>query len=541
MRPLLAALLLTTALPALADTLPASSTITAVTVYPEGAKITRQVSVTLPSPGSHELLVTDLPANTQAGLMQITAPEGLQHGAFSLRADRLPPRDDALTPDQQAAQAEIDRLEAEERSAFAAVEAIQARIDAANARATFLSSFSGGLPDTATPESLAAMAATIGTETLTARQEAATARADLWPAQDALTKTQEALAKARDALAALPAKDTDYTALSLAIEADAAGEATLTLTHYIDAAGWRPFYEVNLTRKVAEALTIDRSVLVTQYTGEDWTGIDLTLSSSRPSEQAWPSSLWPELRSIAKDEPAPMEPAAAAADMAYEEEVVVTEARPAPITAGAVMEGDTVVYIYPRAVDVASGVEDLRLPLDELSFTPVIEARAVARWDQTAFVMASFVNTDEPLLPGEALLFREGVLVGATQLGSIAPGAETELAFGALDTIRITRAMPQRAGGETGIFTTENQQSEQVVITVENLGSEAWPVRLMDQVPYSEQDDLVIETTLSPEPSETDVDGQRGILAWDFTLQGGEEKSIELGYTMTWPEGMVLR
>jgi uncharacterized protein (TIGR02231 family) len=538
MRPLLALLLATTALPALADTLPASSTITAVTVFPQGAKVTRQITVTVPTAGAHELLVTDLPADTQAGLMQITAPEGLQHGAFSLRADRLPPRDEALTPDQEAAKAEVERLEAEERIAFAAVEAIQARIDAANARATFLSSFSGGLPDTATPESLAAMAATIGTETLAARTEAATARADLWPAQDALTKTQEALAKARDTLAALPAKDTAYTALSLAIEAEAAGEATLTVTHYIDAAGWRPFYEVNLTRKDTEALTLARSVLVTQYTGEDWTGIDLTLSSSRPSEQSWPSALWPELRSIGPDEP-----------LAYEADdarmgagaAPAMEAAPAPITATAAMEGDTVVYLYPRAVDVASGVEDLRLPLDQLSFAPVVEARAIARWDTSAFVMASFINADEPLLPGDALLFREGVLVGSVALSPIAPGAETELAFGALDTIRITREMPQRAGGETGIFTTENQQSEQVVIKVENLGAEAWPVRLMDQVPYSEQDDLQVETTLSPEPTETDVDGQRGILAWDFTLQGGEQKSFELGYTLTWPEGMVLR
>lgn len=290
-------------------------------------------------------------------------------------------------------------------------------------------------------------------------------------------------------------------------------------------------------------MTLDRSVLVTQYTGEDWAGVDLTLSSSRPSEQAKPSTLLPELRSVAKEEPpAPADMAdarmAAGAEPVMEYEML--EAAPS-ITAAAEMEGDTVVYVYPRKVDVASGVEDLRLPLDQLDFAPVIEARAVSRWDQTAFVTARFVNGDEPILPGDALLFREGVLVGAVTLGAIAPGAEAELAFGALDTIRITREMPQRAGGETGILTTSNRQTEEVVIKVENLGSESWPVRLMDQVPYSEQDDLEIETTAKPAPTETDVDGRRGILAWDFTLQAGEQKSVTLGYSMTWPEGMVLR
>jgi uncharacterized protein (TIGR02231 family) len=540
MRPLLALLLATTALPALADTIPATSTITAVTVYPQGAKITRQVTFTAPTAGAHELLVTDLPAATEAGLMQISASEGIDFGAFSLRDDRLPPREDPLTPAQEAAKAEVERLAAAERDAFATVEAVQARIDAANARAAFLASFTGAVPESATPESLAAMAATIGAETLAAREDAALARKDLWPAQKALADVQEDLAMARDALAALPAKDTDYTALSVAIEAGAAGEATLTVTHYIADAGWRPFYEVNLTR-ADSALTLDRSVLVTQYSGEDWAGVDLTLSTSRPSDQSAPSQLWPELRSVGPEEPP------VAYDTAMESESRLGAAAepvvaPAPtLTASAGMEGDTVVYTYPRKVDVATGVADLRLPLDVLTLPATVEARAVPRWDSSAFVMASFINAEEPILPGEALIFREGVLVGSASLGLIAAGQETELAFGALDTIRITRDMPVRSGGETGILTTTNELSEEVVITIENLGSESWPVRVLDQVPYSEQTDLEIEMTASPAPSETDVDAQRGILAWDMVLAGGEQKTITLGYAMAWPEGMVLR
>ncbi|MEZ5799009.1 MAG: DUF4139 domain-containing protein [Paracoccaceae bacterium] len=339
----------------------------------------------------------------------------------------------------------------------------------------------------------------------------------------------------------MPARDADYTALSIAIDSAQAGETTLTVTHYISDAGWRPFYELDLTRRPDPALRLDRSVLVTQYSGEDWAGVDLTLSTSRPSDQAAPSPLWPELRSIAPEEPP------VAYDTAMTEERMaagaapVMEAAPAPITAAAAIEGDTVVYIYPRKVDVASGVEDLRLPLDRLDLTPTVEARAVPRWDDSAFVMARFVNADEPILPGQALIFREGVLVGGADLPLIAPGEETELAFGALDSLRIRRDMPVRTGGETGILTTSNEQSEQVVITVENLGDESWPLRVLDQVPYSEQTDLEVEVTASPEPSERDVEARRGILAWDMTLAAGEKQTITLGYTLTWPEGMVLR
>ena len=543
MRALLALLLATTAIPAMADTLLATSRITAVTVYPEGARVTREVTFAAPSSGVHELLVTDLPAETSPAYLQLVAGNGLQLGAFNLRADRLPPREDPLTPDQTAAKTEVERLEAAESTAYLAIEAVQAEVDAADAQARFLSSFTGALPQGATPEMIKSMAAMIGAESLAARQAALAARARLWPTQKALAATQETLAKARAAYAALPSADMKFTALSVAVTAAAPGDQNVTITQYISGASWRPFYDLKLTREGDDALAVDRSVLVTQYTGEDWTDVALTLSSSAPADQAAPSMLWPDLRQITPEVDMTFKAAADDGATYYEEDTeVVAEAAPAPITAGAALEGDTVVYVYPTPVTIASDVEDLRLALDSLTFAPVVKAVAVPSHDRTAFVMASFTNaSEEPLLPGEALLFREGVLVGTTWLDVLAPGVETDIAFGAIETLRLKREMPKRAEGETGVFTTLNEMTESVVITVENTGTEAWPVRLLDQTPYSEQDTLEIEVTATPSPDETDVDGQRGILAWEFDLQAGAKQTITLDHSLSWPEGMELR
>ena len=542
MRVLIAALLASTALPACADTIAATSRITAVTVYPDGAKLTREVSFTAPAAGSHELLVTDMPYGSDPGLIRLAPSEGLQLGAFNLRADRLPPREDPLTKDQQAAKTAIEAAEVTADQAQLALEAVTAGVEAAEAQVRFLSSFSGALPDGATPDTIRSMAAMIGTETLAARQAALAAKAELPPARKAVTEAQEALAKAQAAYDALPSADMDYTALSVAVTAAAAGKQTVTVTQYVGNASWQPVYDLNLTREGGDKLVLDRSVLVTQYTGEDWDGVALTLSSSRPAEQAAPSQLWPELRSIGPevDEEDLMRKSLGVADMAMLP-APVAEAAPV-VAAGMAYEGDTVVYHYPEAVTVATGAENLRLALDSLEFAPVVEAVAVPRLDSTAFVVARFTNaSEEPLLPGQAILFREGVLVGSTWLDVIAPGVETDLGFGALETLRVKREMPKRAGGETGVFTSSNQQSESAVITVENTGAESWPVRILDQVPYSEQDDLEIEVSASPDPTETDVDGQRGILAWEFDLPAGGKQTITLEQTLTWPDGMVLR
>ena len=79
------------------------------------------------------------------------------------------------------------------------------------------------------------------------------------------------------------------------------------------------------------------------------------------------------------------------------------------------------------------------------------------------------------------------------------------------------------------------------MLVVENLGDEVWPVRMLDQVPYSEQDDLEISFTATQMPDETDPEGQRGLLGWRFDLEPGATTEIGLEVDMRWPAGLELR
>ena len=535
------------AVPAMADTIRATSKITAVTVYPQGARITREVAFDLPSAGQHELLVTDLPQETSSGLMRIAGDGSADFGAFALRQDRLPPRPEPLSSEQRTAKTALEAAQEVTRQAFAALETAQAQLHGSNAQIAFLAGLSGNLPENASVDTLRAISQMVGSETEAALAGSAQVRATLAPLEKAYADAQEAEGFARAAFDALPALDSEYTALAVSVEGAAAGPARLTVTHFVDSAGWQPFYELNLTRTSGAALSLERSVLVSQYTGEDWAGVDLTLSTSRPSEQFEASRLYPDMRRIedatrAKAaEPLPElelmalrggggASPAAMADMA------------APVAASATIEGDTVVYIYPRKVEVATGVEDLRLTLDQLDFTPEIRAVAVPRRDRSVFIEAEFTNTgNEVLLPGRALMFREGVLIGNGQLSLIPVGGEAKLGFGVIDTLRIKRDMPTRSSGQTGVFSTSNEQTEAAILTVENVGTEAWPVRLVDQVPYSEQKDLQITYKATPAATETDPEGQRGLLAWEFDLPAGAKQDITLTYMMNWPDGMILQ
>jgi uncharacterized protein (TIGR02231 family) len=289
---------------------------------------------------------------------------------------------------------------------------------------------------------------------------------------------------------------------------------------------------------------LERGGVVQQWTGEAWSGVALTLSNARPAERRAPGELWPDLRRIVPPM-APM-PAAPRAKVAAESDAAAgyapPVAEPSVIVADTGHDGPTVIYRYPRPVDLASDVEGVRLALDELALLPEISARAVPRLDDTAFLIARARNdTGQVLLPGTAALFLDGAWIGDADLPLTPEAGEVELAFGAIDGLRLSRRVPERETGDRGVLSRSNRHDETAVIEVRNLTPEPWQVRVLDSVPYSEQEDLRIDWRAEPAPDETDVDGARGILAWDLRLPAGGTGTIRIGHSIAWPEGMVLQ
>ena len=521
---------------ALADTIMATSRVTAVTIYPQGAQVTREAVFTAPA-GGHEVVIVDLPGETEPGLLRV-ASDDVDLGAFALRSDRLPPRGDATSPDMVAAEDAVKAAKAALLQTEARVSEINAEVEAQEAQIAFLTGVK--LNDgAATAEGISTVSQMIGTRVLAARLAALAARTGLPAAEEAVTMAAQDLSDAEAALAALSQRAEDYAALAVSVTAKG-GEGHLVVTHFVYDANWSPVYDMALDRKAGK-LIVDRGVLVRQASGEDWAGIALTLSTARPSEQSEPSQLFPWLRRV--EDPLPdadtLRMSGGVAEAMMEPEPVVVAAVESATMS---YQGDTVIYDYPTAVNVASGVEDLRLALDKLSFATSVVAQAVPRQDATAFVVASLTNDSaEILLPGTAYLYRDGALTGMTELQVLSPGGKADLGFGAIDGIRLTRDMPQRTEGDRGIIATSTQIEETAVLEVENLTGEAWPVRVLDLVPYSEQEELEISYSADPAITEADVDGKRGVLAWDFDLAVGEKKAITLTSVISWPEGKVLQ
>ncbi|AOZ70469.1 hypothetical protein LPB142_14945 [Rhodobacter xanthinilyticus] len=503
----------------------------AVTLYPWGAEVTRALEVSAAEPV--EYLVTGLPAGSDMASLRVSG-EGLEIGAVSLIHDRLPEGTGAVVPEAvAAARARVATAEEALAAGEDGVAAIRAEAEAARARAAFLSGAeTGGL----SPKALGDLAAAVSAGVLEANRAAIAAEAEARRASVALEPAREELAAAQKALAAIDHPGEAGDALLVTVK----GAGALKIRSYTDAAGWAPAYDARIDR-ASGALTLDRYVSVHQESGEDWSGVALTLSTAAPSERAAPSELWPEALRYGPPEPV----AALRAEKTFAADAEpMMEAAPAPVIVGdgVAQQGVALSYAFDGPVDLRDGVEGLRLKLGAVALNADLFAEAVPYYDATAYRVAEAENTSgEVLLAGPAMLWVDGEIVGATDLPQVVAGDRLRLGFGAIEGLRLTRVTEDSAEGGRGLISKTNERSERVRIEVKNLTAESWPVRLIDRVPYAEQEDLKISYAATPAPAEEGYEDKRGLLVWRFDVAPGATQTVSLETTINWPEGQILR
>jgi len=237
-----------------------------------------------------------------------------------------------------------------------------------------------------------------------------------------VTERQEALDAAEAALERLRPFGKRIAGIEVTATADVETEAALRINYLSDGVAWEPSYALRLDSE-SGALDIERSIILSVDSPARWQGVDVTFSTANPSRQRVPQEVFSRPARI-------MEEMERLGSQAVSLDSVRSEAAPMPVIveeaagfAGMVVEGLAVSYVYGTPVSVGASGE-ATLPFDALRLDMETEARAAPRFDQTAFLMAMGENdTGEAILPGEALFYRDGALVGESYLDLIPAGA----------------------------------------------------------------------------------------------------------------------
>jgi len=523
--------------PVASDTIVTFSQPDSAVVYLEGAEVVRNLTVDLPA-GRHVVILPDMPADVEYQIPRVSVANAVL-GAVSVRTDAQPLLTDAETPAVVAAREQLEASEAALEDHMDAEARVRAKADAAEVQIAFLKALANNEALSSDPQNLRQVTALVGEQTERARHVILDANKMIRDMAFARKEFEEDVEKAQAALASLQTGDETSVQIAITLSTDEAVQAELSVTYFVFAE-WRPLYDVALETGEQPQVSIRRGAAISQSSGEDWTDVSLALSTLSLGFELSPSEVYPIKRWFA--DPRPPVALQRSNDLTLEEPIVE-----APVVveevATPVYDGPGVLYVVPERATIANSVEETLITLDTLAFPVELFARAVPLRDETAYLMARFENaSNEPFLSAEETLFSiDGRLIGADRLPEIPAGAESVLAFGRIQELQLERQVLDKSEGDSGFINRSNVQDEEVRISVKNLGSETYNLELIDRVPYSEQEDLVISYTASPEPDEMNVDFERGILKWRLEMKPESDVTISLSQTLTWPEGKVLR
>jgi uncharacterized protein (TIGR02231 family) len=538
----LVALAALAAMPAQAANLEASSSVDTVTVYPDGASVTRIIAVDL-SAGDNTVVVNDFPLGLDRASLRV---EGETDAKLSIGAiDAKMPRQESPA-DLHDIDKRILALKDERQN-------LQGAIDAANARRKFAEHFAEAAPVGIGDKGEARPISEWREAFAAVSEEVAAAGTAVRDAEHKQRDLDREIAKLSSDRAIKPPSKLE---VRLDLAAAGATTAKLRVTYNVRNARWTPLYDARLdtgARDRKPALELVRRAEITQTTGEDWSNVALSVSTVRTAQ----GGNAPELNSLIVQYPPLPAPVASAPLPSALPMQSLREADRGMAVLGAPMRkaeeqeavadtgGYQVMFRIQGRVSLGASEGAKSLRISTAAITPDIVVRSVPVLDPAAYLEASFHQAeDAPLLPGQIAIYRDGAFVGREQMKPASKDEIVRLGFGADDKVKVERTVVKRNEGSAGLLVATSKTDERAFKTSVRNGHD-FPIKIAidDQLPVSETEDIQVDLLpASTPPTTTNLRDRLGVLQWAFEAKPGESRDIALAWRVRWPKdkGVVM-
>jgi uncharacterized protein (TIGR02231 family) len=537
-------------------TTPLETAITAVTVYPDRARVTRTGRLHV-EPGQYQLEIPELPLTL--------SPESVRasgQGTARARLGGVDVRRAFYTETPSASAAELERrikaLEDQENALADEESVLQSSLGFLNGLTQQGESYGRGLAYGKFGVEEGAGLLAFLTERATAAHDRLRAIAsEKRELTDQKTKLQRELDQIHSA------RPRERYAAAVEIQALTAGDLEIELTYVVSNARWTPLYDLRLNEggknDQDNGATVEIGYLaqITQRSGEDWSGVQMTLSTARPAL----SATLPELNPWYVQVYHPPPPALAAApaprmalkkaarpDKEQEETFAIADdflaetAQP-PLQAQVIQaevsqEGAAVTFTVVRPVDVPSDGSPHKTTVATLPLTPELDYLTAPKLVPAAYRRATITNdTEFVLLPGPVNIFYGDEFVGATQLKHIAPNEAFKVFLGADDRVKVERKLVTREVDKK-LLGDRRRLRYAYQIEIKNLRDCTERIIVQDQLPVSSHEDVKVrpEEILPKPDKQTDL----GLLEWQLTLSPGQEIKLVFGFTVEHPRNLTI-
>ncbi len=519
-----------------------NSKITSVTVYPTQAQVTRTATLELGA-GDHALVFENIPLSAQSASFRSSAsgPEGI-----TLLGVERQQKYYAEATDKKVADIErrIARLRNEVKRA------IDDRLEVFALQKKFLLSIS----KTATTKMSEQMERG-GLEIVQWRSAYAFVSDGLRSINDSLRIVSLELAKVNTELTVLSQEQHQLRTssansslnLQVNLNLQSAGKVTVELQYVIAGATWTPLYDARMDENSGK-VELNYLADITQRTGEDWSDISLTLSTSRPSTGTGPGELarWKlmpygsrgflrggrasdyDLSDVMIDSTSQIQIEVFAeslsgtytsnkAKQTYNRNV----AKPLNVT---ITEGTySTTFKIKRKESVPSGEKSVRATIGSWPLESKVELICRPKNREGVFRLVTLTNQESaPLLSGDVSIFAGSDYLGKARIANlVTPSQEFELPFGLENSITVKREIVDYKLDRN---TTRVRIDQTIKITLTNNGSESVELTLEEPLPVSQDKQIKVKVKkIEPLPIQSE---DKSKVVWNIALAAGEEKVV---------------
>ncbi len=321
-----------------------------------------------------------------------------------------------------------------------------------------------------------------------------------------------------------------------AASAAAGKPVTLSLRYRVNAAGWAPVYSARLSTD-SQQVDWSMSAEVHQQTGEDWSKVSLTLATldNRRYYPVPTLSRW--TIGFVENRPRPL---ASAPVMA------MAEKRKAGRQDAMAQQQDisefNSEFLSTAHVSVPSERTPVIVSLGTEQLTAKLAVRIAPQSNPLPILTAQLTLPNErPLPAGQLMLFRDGSQVGGRHLAALSPKQKLALGFGVDRSIEVSYDRNPDKRDEHGLIGKSRELVRRSVLTLTNHHHKAVPITVLMHLPVAIDADISVQPLAdNTPPAERRFDGREGVWAWTLEPAAGKKAVVKFGFRVRWPEDKQL-
>ncbi|MSQ79101.1 MAG: mucoidy inhibitor MuiA family protein [Flavobacteriaceae bacterium] len=328
------------------------------------------------------------------------------------------------------------------------------------------------------------------------------------------------------------------------IKADAKKTLKLILNYYNSNASWTPTYEVR-SKGIGSPVQLIYKANITQNTGEEWKDVNLKLSTGNPNLSGMKPELdvaflgWEENMTngwnFGADKQENDERGRNDNKVPTKSMQVLSETKAGTYAKPAFQMKATALgieFTVPLPYTIPSSGKTVTVDAQVFEMAAEYKLAAVPKLDKSAFLIARVSGREElNQLNGMANVYFEGTYTGQSHI------TRTEedtllVSLGRDNGIIIDRKKLKEMSSRAFLGSNKKEQSVWE-ISVRNAKSAPMEITIEDQVPVNTDKD--IEVTVDDMGGAT-YDEATGKLTWKLTLPPGETKKLKFGFTVKYPK-----